>query len=96
MSQPTLGAQRVRLDFNPSSDTAVDRIKRAGAALIDAVDDDPGDSEGPRHDRGRGGRHVGRESGHSATAGGVAVSLFVLIVGLACIIAVAMVIRRRL
>ena len=44
MSQPTLGAQRVRLDFNPSSDTAVDRIKRAGAALIDAVDDEPGDS----------------------------------------------------
>ena len=43
MSQPTLGAQRVRLDFNPNSDTAIDRIKRAGAALIDAVNIEPGD-----------------------------------------------------
>ena len=40
MPQPTLGAQRVRLDFNPSTDTAVDRIKRADAALIDAVNDE--------------------------------------------------------
>ena len=29
MTTPTLGAQRVRLDFNPASNTAVDRIKRA-------------------------------------------------------------------
>ena len=35
MTTSTLGAQRVRLDFNPNSNTAVDRIKRAGAALID-------------------------------------------------------------
>ena len=47
MTTPTLGAQRVRLDFNPNSDTAVDRIKRAGAALIDAVSDEPG--EGRSH-----------------------------------------------
>ena len=43
MTIPTLGAQRVRLDFNPSSNTAVDRIKCAGAALIDAVNDEAGD-----------------------------------------------------
>lgn len=43
MTTPTLGAQRVRLDFNPGSDTAVDRIKRAGAALIDAINDETGD-----------------------------------------------------
>ena len=43
MTTPTLGAQRVRLDFNPSSDATVARIKRAGAALIDAVNDEPGD-----------------------------------------------------
>ena len=43
MTTPTLGAERVRIDFNPSSDTAVDRIKRAGAVLIDAVNDKPGD-----------------------------------------------------
>ena len=35
MTTPTLGAQRVCPDFNPGSDTAVDSIKRAGAALID-------------------------------------------------------------
>ena len=40
MTTSTLGAQRVRLDFNPNSDTAVDRIKRAGAALIDAINDE--------------------------------------------------------
>ena len=43
MDQPTLGAQRVRLDFNPGSDTAVDRIKRAGAAFVDAINIEPGD-----------------------------------------------------
>ena len=43
MTQPTLGAQCVRLDFSPTSDAAVDRIKRAGAALIDAVNDETGD-----------------------------------------------------
>ena len=43
MTTPALGAQRVRFDFNPRSNTAVDRIKRAGAALIDAVNDEPGD-----------------------------------------------------
>ena len=43
MTTPTLGAERVRQQFNPSSDTAVDRIKRAGAALIDAIDAEPGD-----------------------------------------------------
>ena len=30
MITPTLGAQRARLDFNPSTNTVVDRIKRAG------------------------------------------------------------------
>ena len=30
MTTPTLGAQRVRLDFNPSTNTVVDRIKRVG------------------------------------------------------------------
>ena len=43
MPQFTLGAQRVRLDFNPSSNTAVDRIKRAGAAFIDAINGETGD-----------------------------------------------------
>ena len=43
MTQPTLGAQRVRLDFNPSSNTAADRIKCATATLIDAINDEPGD-----------------------------------------------------
>ena len=43
MPQFTLGARRVRLDFKPSSNTAVDRIKRAGAALIDAVNDEAGE-----------------------------------------------------
>ena len=43
MTTPTLGAQRVRQDFNPSSNSAVDRIKHATAALIDAVNDEPGD-----------------------------------------------------
>ena len=43
MTTPTLGAQRVRLDFNPNSNTAVDRIKHAGAALIDAINDETGD-----------------------------------------------------
>ena len=47
MTTPTLGAQRVRLDFNPSSNTAVDRIKRAGAVLIDAVNDEAGDGCSP-------------------------------------------------
>ena len=40
MTTPILGAQRVRLDFNPNSNTAVVRIKRAGAALIDAINDE--------------------------------------------------------
>lgn len=43
MIRPTPGAERVRLDFNPSRDTAVERIKRAGAALIDAINAEPGD-----------------------------------------------------
>lgn len=41
MSKPTpeqsLGAQRVRLGFNPSESPAVTRIKRDGAALIDTI-----------------------------------------------------------
>ena len=37
MTTPALGAQRVCPDFNPGSDTAVDSIKRAGAALIERV-----------------------------------------------------------
>ena len=43
MPKPTLGAERVRLDFNPASFTAVDRIKRSGAVLIDAINDEAGD-----------------------------------------------------
>ena len=43
MAERTLGARRVRLDFNPGADSAVERVKRAGAALIDAVDAQPGD-----------------------------------------------------
>lgn len=39
---PTLGAQRVRLDFNPSSNSTVYRIMRA-AALIDTINDETGD-----------------------------------------------------
>lgn len=39
----SLGEERVRLGFNPSSDTAVERIKRAAAALIDAVIAEAGD-----------------------------------------------------
>lgn len=61
MTTPTLGAERVRLDFNSSSNTAVDRVERAGAALIDASATRSGD---PR--LGRGGRHVGCEGGHLA------------------------------
>lgn len=33
----------MRLDFNPSANTAADRIKRATATLIDAINDEPGD-----------------------------------------------------
>ena len=43
MTERTLGAERVRLDFNPGASGAVARIKRAGAALIDAIDAEPGD-----------------------------------------------------
>ena len=32
MTIPTPGPQRVRWDYNPSSNTAVDRIKHVGAA----------------------------------------------------------------
>ena len=34
----SIGAQRVRLDFNPSKDDLVDRIKRKTAELIDLCD----------------------------------------------------------
>ena len=43
MSEPTLGERRVRVEFNPGGDSAVARIKRAGAARIDAVNGAPGD-----------------------------------------------------
>ena len=43
MPPSTLGAQRVRLDSNPSPNPAVERIKRATAALVDAVNDEAGD-----------------------------------------------------
>ena len=43
MTEATRGAKLVRLGFNPSASTAVQRIKRAGAALIDAIDAEPGD-----------------------------------------------------
>ena len=40
----TLGEQRARLDFNPSQASPVTRIKVATAALIDAIDAEPGDA----------------------------------------------------
>lgn len=48
MSRPafdalSLGAERVRLDFNPSADTAVGRIKHAAALLIDIINAESGD-----------------------------------------------------
>ncbi len=43
MPEPTLGQRRVRVEFNPGDDSAVARVKYAGAALIDAVNDAPGD-----------------------------------------------------
>ena len=43
MTARTLGAHRVRLDFNPSSNTSVERIKRAAAELIDAINATGGD-----------------------------------------------------
>ena len=43
MDARTLGAHRVRLDFNPSGNTSVERIKRAAAGLIDAINAAPGD-----------------------------------------------------
>jgi hypothetical protein len=41
----TLGENRVRLTFNPSSSELVDRIKRATAALIDLCDEHADDRE---------------------------------------------------
>jgi hypothetical protein len=35
----SIGADRVRLNFNPSSDTAVDQIKSQTAALIDLCEE---------------------------------------------------------
>jgi hypothetical protein len=35
---PTLGEYRVGIDFNPSGDESVNKIKRAAADLIDLVD----------------------------------------------------------
>ena len=39
MSEPTLGQRRVRLSFNPSTDTNVDVIKKCTADLIDVCED---------------------------------------------------------
>lgn len=39
----SIGAERVRLTFNPSADSAVDRIKRATAQLIDTIAGEAGD-----------------------------------------------------
>ena len=62
MTTPTLGAVRVRLDFNPSESSPVDRIKRAGAALIDAINAVDGD---PRT------KALGMTSAEEATMWGV-------------------------
>ena len=37
VSEQTLGANRVRLNHNPSGSAVVDRIKRSGAKLIDDI-----------------------------------------------------------
>jgi len=37
MSEKTLGEKRVRIDFNPSADGAVDQIKQKSAELINLV-----------------------------------------------------------
>jgi hypothetical protein len=42
----TLGEQRVRVSFNPSGDSAVDRIKQLSADLIDLVNALPDHGEG--------------------------------------------------
>lgn len=41
----TKGEYRVGIDFNPSNDDLVGRIKRAAADLIDLIDTVPGEGE---------------------------------------------------
>ena len=36
--EPTLGESRVEIDFNPSGDPEIARMKRLAADMIDAVD----------------------------------------------------------
>lgn len=44
----TKGEFRVGIDFNPSGDDLVNRLKRAAADLIDLVDEIPSDNDGER------------------------------------------------
>jgi len=46
MQEQTLGDRRVRASFNPSKDSAVDRIKHATAMLIDICEEMKSEQQG--------------------------------------------------